>query len=61
LYLYSENFKDNNEGWDAETLLSEICKIFGVTCLEWNNNLYFIDYNLFSKDDASFEFYEYSV
>ena len=42
---------DTDECWKMDEVLSEICKYFGFTCLQWKDKLYFLDYQSYHNND----------
>ena len=44
-------FSDTDEPWDELTIVEEICRYLGLTCLQWKTNLYFVDYQVFHDQD----------
>ena len=50
------NFFDNDDArtpWKMEDVLSQICRYLGVSCVEYNNAIYLIDYQHISKANNS--------
>ena len=37
-------FSDTDEPWDELTIIEEICRYLGFTCMQYKTNLYFVDY-----------------
>ena len=45
-YISENNFySEEGEPWTYKEVLEETCKYFGFVCFQWNNSLYFIDYD----------------
>lgn len=42
---------DTDECWKMDEILSEICKYFGFTCMQWKDRLYFLDYQSYHNND----------
>ena len=55
-YISEANFFDNDDArtpWKMEEVLSQICRYLGVSCVEYNNAIYIIDYQHISKTNNS--------
>lgn len=53
IVISEQNFfsSDTDEPWDLEEVLEEVCKYLGVTCFEYQNYLYFMDYQWLAQND----------
>lgn len=38
---------DTDEAWKMDEVLEELCRYLGLTCLQWHNRMYFINYQNF--------------
>lgn len=49
LQISEQNFfyDDTDEPWKLDAVLEEICRYLGVTCIQWKDKLYFVDYQVF--------------
>lgn len=54
IILSEDNFKysDTGEYWKMSEVLEEICKYYGVTCLQEGDTMYFIDFMYFKNTSA---------
>ena len=61
LKISDKNFysSDTDEPWHFQDVLSEICKYMGLTCIQWGDRLYFMDYGALSNINYRFEFLSY--
>lgn len=44
-------YSDTDEPWDELTIVEEICRYLGLTCIQWKTNLYFVDYQVMHDKD----------
>lgn len=44
-------FSDTDEPWDELTIIEEICRYLGFTCLQYKDRLYFVDYQTMHDND----------
>lgn len=44
-------YSDTDEPWDMLTIVEEICRYLGFTCLQWKSRLYFVDYQHMHNND----------
>lgn len=51
--MISENnfFSEEGEPWTLMEVLEEICKFYGLTCFQWGKSIYFMDYDMYTKDN----------
>ena len=42
---------DTDESWMLDEMLTEICKYFGFTCLQWKDRIYFADYQSYHNNN----------
>lgn len=43
---------DTDKAWSMKEIIEEICKYFGYTCMQIGSELYFIDYNYYTRLNA---------
>lgn len=47
-------FSDVDESWDYLTVIEEMCRYFGFTCLQYKTRLYFVDYQVFHDNERAY-------
>lgn len=60
LYISEANFFDDDEEqspWTMEEVLSEICRYLGLSCLDYNDEVHFIDYQQVANSTQYFRNY----
>ena len=59
-YVFSDNKKEGEKDadacWKCDKVLESICQLFGVTCIQWGESVYFIDYD-YIKNKSDFPHY----
>ena len=60
LGIFEKNFFENDteEPWKLQDVLREMCQYLGLTLIQWEDALYFIDYTAISKGDD--RYYKYT-
>lgn len=60
LGIFEKNFFENDteEPWKLQDVLKEMCQYLGLTLIQWEDALYFIDYTAISKGDD--RYYKYT-
>ena len=59
-YISENNFySEEGEPWTYQEVLEELCKYFGFVCFQWNDRIYFMDYDKYNSD-KSMVGYKYS-
>lgn len=58
LKISEKNFfsSDSDEPWSYQEILEEMSKYMGVTCMQWQDKIYFMDYTALSKTTDRFQF-----
>lgn len=52
-YISENNFySEEGEPWTYKEVLEEICKYFGYVCFQWNDSIYFIDYDQYQSNKS---------
>ena len=44
-------FSDTDESWDYLTVIEEMCRYLGFTCMQFKTRLYFVDYQVMHDND----------
>lgn len=53
LFISEQNFlSEENEAWKLDELLEEICKFYGLVAVQWEDSIYFIDYDEFETNKS---------
>ena len=58
LKISERNFytSDTDEPWSYQEVLEEMCKYLGITCIQWQNKIYFMDYTAIGGNTEKFQF-----
>ena len=64
-YLYPDELKisernfysdDTDEPWNFQEVIEEMCKYLGLTCIQYKDRVYFMDYGALSDNTDKFQF-----
>ena len=52
-----EGEEDKDACWKCNEVLEAICQFLGMTCVQWGEDIYFIDYDYLLKNYDGFSYY----